>query len=212
MKTSNVAATASTSRFLAVTSNPVAPTHLTEKAISIALGFANAICGRVHIVVDNSNQHQSSQGRGDRLDHELTMNHLGGDQLLSASIVVSQPPTSRPRPSQMAFFDWLTRIGWSVHRYLPLTAGDGTITENEISVDGKVRTLIRAAADDAACDAIVLISGDGGMTSAVRYARLAGKKVFVVAWSGTMHPALAGASTAHTTIEELRPLVGRVLH
>lgn len=76
--------------------------------------------------------------------------------------------------------------------------------------DGDVKALIRMAADDERCCSIVVMSGDGGMTDAVKYARRAGKCVFVVAWMGTLHPALANAANDHAFIDDLRPLISRV--
>lgn len=187
-------------------------TPVTPTPFSLARTFCNKITGATSIIVDNSNIHQGGRGKGDRVDYgDPVLNWLGGDRLISASIVVTQP-LGEQRPNQVSFYSHLTRLGWCVYRHLALRNKAGELSENETFVDGDVRTLIRAAADSPDCDSIVVMSGDGGMTNAVKYARLAGKKVYVVAWEGTLHPALAAAATAHLTIEELRPLIARVLH
>ena len=50
------------------------------------------------------------------------------------------------------------------------------------------------------------------VTNAVKDARRAGKNVVVLAWEGTLHPALAEAANAHASIDSLRKLIGRELH
>lgn len=102
-------------------------------------------------------------------------------------------------------------MGWRVYSHLAIQNKAGELSENHL-VDGDVRKLVRAAADLPDIESIVLLGGDGGMTSAVKFARRAGKKVFVVAWEGTRHPALAAAATDTATVESLRPLISRVLH
>lgn len=179
--------------------------------INRALRFTNSICGRVHIVVDNSNLFQGGRDRGFRIDFSQVLSVLGGDKIISAAMVVSQLPTAQ-RQNQTDFYIWMQRLGWIVHSFLAVKGEDNTIFENEAFVDGDVRNLIRAAADTPNCDVIVVMSGDGGMTNATKYARRAGKQVFVLAWEGTLHPALADAATAHISIDELRPLISRVLH
>lgn len=185
--------------------------HGEDSMISRALRFTNSIGGRVHIVVDNSNLFAGGRDRGFRIDYEQVLNFLGGDKVMSASMVVSQSPTAH-RQNQADFYSWMQRIGWIVHRFLALKNEDNIISENETFVDGDVRTLIRAAADTPDSDVILVMSGDGGMTNAVKYARRAGKKVFVVAWAGTLNPALAAAATDTATIESLRPLISRAIH
>lgn len=182
-----------------------------DSTISRALRFTNSISGRVHIVVDNSNLFQGGRNRGFRIDFGQVLNLLGGDKVISAAMVVSQLPTTQ-RQNQADFYSSMQRLGWIVHSYLALKNEDGTIYENEAFVDGDVRNLIRAAADTPDCDVIVVMSGDGGMTNATKYARRAGKQVFVLAWDGTLHPALADAATAHISIDELRPIISRILH
>lgn len=189
-------------------SNPVSATWGGE--ISKALGFTAEITGATALVVDQSNIFVAGRDRGFMVDWASVKTQLGGDHLDSASIVVSQ--AAGRRPQQDAFYAYLSRTGWDVYRHLALRNSDGSFSENEFFVDGDVRKLIRAAADTPTCGALCVMSGDGGMTNAVKYARRAGKKVYVVAWAGTLHPALAAAATAHMTIEELRPLISRVLH
>lgn len=181
-----------------------------NSSVDVALRFVNSISGRVRIIVDNSNLFVAGRDRAYRIDYEQVLNFLGGDKVVSATMVVSQYPTGQ-RQNQADFYSWMQRLGWIVHRYLALKNSANIISENESFVDGDVRSLIRAAAD-APCENIVVMSGDGGMTNAVLYARRAGKKVYVIAWEGTLHPALAAAATAYVTVEALRPLISRILH
>jgi len=185
-------------------------TTLPSSPLDHAIAFCKGIRGATAIVGDNSNWHLGSRGKGYRADYDLVKEVLGGDRLVSASIVVNQP-IGEQRQSQMFFYDQLKRMGWQVHSHLSLRNEVGELSENP-DVDGDVKKLIRAAADSPDCQNIVLLGGDGGMTSAVKYARRAGKNVYVVAWSGTIHPALAAAATATATIDELKPLIARVLH
>jgi hypothetical protein len=144
-----------------------------------------------------------------RVDYLLALKHLGGDQLVNASIVVTTPPTFRP--SQDAFYRWLEHTGWKVHRHPPLRTGN-RFKENEAAVDGNVRQLIRNASADRSVESIVLLGGDGGYSNAVHSAVHAGKKVFVVAHEGTINQALAEVATAVATLEELALYIGRVSH
>lgn len=187
-------------------------TTVTPSPLNPASIFCNKIVGRTYLIVDNSNILLGGRDRGFRIDYGIpVLTFLGGDRLVSASIVVSQPLGAQ-RQNQMLFYGHLQQLGWRVYRHLALQNNIGELSENETLVDGDVRTNICAAADTPDCDSIVLMSGDGGMTSAVLYAQRAGKKVFVIAWNGTLHPALAAAATATATIDELRPLISRVLH
>lgn len=174
-----------------------------------ALGFAECIVGRVKIVVDNSNIFVGGRDRDFRLDYEQVRRQLGGDELLAAHMVVTNPRTYRP--NQAAFYSLHRRAGWLIN-FHRLINRDGLSCENEEWVDGDVRAIVRAFAAQDNVDAIVLLGGDGGYTNAVRDARRAGKNVFVVAWANTFHPVLAAAATATATIESLRPLIGRVHH
>lgn len=184
-----------------------------DPAIRKALRFASAICGRTSIVADNSNLFWGGRDRDWRIDwgHPL-QSALGGDKLLAAHFVVSMPPQIRDeeRRGQLAFYDLLGRVGWRVYRHRLLHDEGGAHLENEKLVDGDVKTLTRKSADDPRCCSIVLMTGDGGMTDAVKHARRAGKCVFVVAWQGTLHPALADAANDYAFIDELRPLIARV--
>lgn len=174
-----------------------------------ALGFAERIVGRVKIVVDNSNIFVGGRDHDFRLDYEEVRRQLGGDVLLAAHMVVTNPHAYRP--NQDAFYNFHRRAGWLINFHY-LINRDGLTCENEALVDGDVRAIIRAFAEQDDVDAIVLLGGDGGYTNAVRDARRAGKKVFVVAWANTLHSMLATAATATATIESLRPLIGRVHH
>ena len=169
------------------------------------LRFTESIRGRVHITVDQSNIFR--RGYVPRMDYERVLDCLGGDALVSATIVVSQPNSHRP--SQLNFYAWLERLGWDVHSFALLQNELGEISENEFLVDGDVRNEIRTAALSSEIDAVVVMSGDGGMTNAVKDARRAGKDVFVLAWADTLNPALAAAATAYITLEEMLPLIGR---
>lgn len=174
-----------------------------------ALGFSKAITGRTVLIVDNSNLLQGGWGKDWRVDTgESVFTHLGGDDLLSASMVVS----TSDRHAQIGYYRFLESVGWDVQRHATLTSKERHIFENEAAVDGGVRVLIRAAASSREVDSVVLIGGDGGYTNAVKEARRAGKDVFVLAWAGTLNPALAQAATAHISIEEMRPLIARVVH
>ncbi len=180
--------------------------------LSRALRFSGAIVGRTYLIVDNSNILLGGRDRDFRIDYgDPVLKFLGGDLLVSASIVVSQPLGAQ-RQSQMSFYGHLKQLGWRIYRHLALQNNIGEFSENEALVDGDVRTLIRAAANSPDCDSICLLSGDGGMTSSVLYAQRAGKKVFVIGWDQTIHPALAAVATDTATIDELRPLISRVLH
>lgn len=192
-----------------------APTHVNNinyysafrPAVTDPLRFTENIRGRTHVVVDQSNIFRGGRDLGFRLDFAKVLNFLGGDALVSATIVVSQPISQRP--SQLNFYAWLERLGWNVHSFALLQNELGEISENEFLVDGDVRNEIRAAALSSAIDAVVVMSGDGGMTNAVQDARRSGKDVFVLAWAGTLNPALAAAATACITLEEMHPLIGR---
>lgn len=180
-----------------------------QPALAHPLRFTQAICGGTHIVVDQSNIFKGGKDREFRVDFEQVRKLLGGDVLVSATMVVSQSVSHRP--SQLNFYAWQERAGWNVHSFMLLQNEFGEIAENEFLVDGDVRAEIRAAAHSPAVDAVVVMSGDGGMTNAVKDARRAGKDVFVLAWDGTLNPALAAAATACITLEEMRPLIGRPL-
>jgi hypothetical protein len=174
-----------------------------------ALGFSKAITGRTALICDNSNLWKGQKGKEfcpDMGDPVFT--HLGGDELVSASMVVS----TADRPSQIGYYRFLESRGWDIHRHATLTSTARHIFENEAAVDGGVRSLIRAAASSREVDSIVLFSGDGGNTNAVAEARRAGINVYVLAWSGTLNPALARVATDHITLETMRPLIARVLH
>lgn len=172
--------------------------------------IARLITGHTFVVVDNSNILRGGFGRGFRIDPGLVRERLGGDKLILATISVSA--ALHERPCQDAFYEWLRRTGWVVNAFELQRDPNGKIRENEARVDGDVRSQIRAAAKTNFCDTIVLISGDGGFTNAVREARGAGKNVIVLAWAGTLHPALAAAASAHADIDSLRDLIGRELH
>lgn len=182
-----------------------------ESSISKALRFCNGISGKTCLIVDNSNLFQGGRRSDFRIDHEVSPKFLGGETLISASMVVSHAPTTQHQ-SQNHFYDSMRRIGWQVFGHMTLKSIDGKFSENECLVDGHVRKLIYEAANSPECDSIVLMGGDGGYTNAVKFARRAGKNVFVVAWGGTLHPALAAAATDHATVETLRPLISRVMH
>lgn len=175
-----------------------------------ALNFTENIQGSVEIIIDQSNMFQGGRDRGWRLDYEAILKFLMGDYLVQASMVVTR--SDRQRPQQESFYRHMERIGYRVPRFTPLHDEHGHICEDEMRVDGAVRTLIRAAATSPDVTSLVVFTGDGGATNAVHEARLAGKNVFVLAWHGTLNPALAKAATDHITIETMRPLIARVLH
>lgn len=175
-----------------------------------ALNFTENIPGRVEIIIDQSNIFQGGRDRGWRLDYEAILKFLIGDYLVQASMVVTR--SDRQRPQQESFYRHMERIGYRVPRFTPLHDEHGQILEDEFRVDGAIRTLIRGAAKSPDVDTVLLFSGDGGNSNAVTEASQAGKKVIVLAWDGTLNPALARAATDHITIEAMRPLIARVLH
>jgi hypothetical protein len=180
-----------------------------QTPLARALAFSKAITGRTVLIVDNSNLWKGREGKEFCPDMGTPVfTHLGGDELISASMVVS----TADRPSQIGYYRFLESRGWDIYRHATLTSTTRHIFENEAAVDGGVRALIRAAASSRDVDSIVLFSGDGGNTNAVKEARRAGKNVFVLAWDLTLNPALASACTDHITIETMRPLIARVLH
>lgn len=180
--------------------------------LAFAISFARSIRGKTHIVVDNSNIFVSGRDREFRVDYAAVQRHLSGDALLASVISVSLSPGEN-RLGQAWFYEWLRRTGWRVHTFTPIRdVNTGAYFEHEAHVDGDVRESILAAANSHDCESIVLMAGDGGFTNAVKAARRTGKQVFVIAWAGTLHPALAAAATATATIEQLRSLIGRVFN
>ncbi len=166
---------------------------------------------RTALVIDLSNITRGAQARGVRLDYDLALRHTTGRTCLRALVAASLPP--EPRPAQVAFYGFLQSLGCVVETH-PLIVDPitGRFREDEKAVDGAVRAAIRAAADTGEVDSIVLFGGDGGYTSAVTSARRAGVSVFVLAWSNTLHPALAQTATASVILDDLLPLIGRVVH
>jgi len=182
---------------------------LARKEIIEALEIASKITGRTIQIADQSNIFKGGEGHDFRLDYSAFKRQLSGDTNIASYAVVSASPTKRP--SQDAFYRYLHRIGWIVHRFQAVRHGD-VIAENEAFVDGHVRDLIHAAANNPQCNSIVLLAGDGGYTDVVRYAQFQGKRVYVIAWANTLHHALMEAATGYATIEELQPLIARQLH
>lgn len=171
-----------------------------------ALVFSGGIHGRTAVIADGSNVFLAGRGREFRVDFAALPQYLGGDTLVMAKFVGTR--SSHCRPSQEGFFRFLHRVGWSVRKFDLLVEGTA-VTEDELAVDGEVRAEVRKAANRADVDSIVLLSGDGGMTNAVHYAKGQGKDVFVVAWEGTLNPALAEAATDWAYIDDLRSLIAR---
>lgn len=168
------------------------------------------IIGHTCIAMDNSNILRGGLGRDFRVDPALVLEHLSGEKLVAATMSVSL--AAHDRPSQTAYYELARRLGWKVNSFELLYDEAGHPMENERLVDGDVRKQIRAAAAFRHCDTIVVLSGDGGFTNAVHDARRAGKNVVVLAWDGTLHPALAEAASAYANIDGLRELIGRPLH
>lgn len=184
---------------------PSTPNKLTNAA-----NIRSAITGHTCIALDNSNVLRGGLGRDFRVDPALVLEHLSGDKLVSATMSVSL--ATQDRPCQRAYYDWVKRLGWVVNSFALLHDDAGNVVENEHLVDGDVKKQIRAAAKFRHCDSVILLGGDGGFTNAVKAARRAGKNVVVLAWEGTLHPALADAASAHASIDSLRELIGRALH
>lgn len=198
---------------LPTTENPMSSTRLHGYSTSNhneAANIMRMITGYTFIVLDNSNVLRGGFGHGFRIDPALVLQHLRGDKLVSATMSVSA--AANDRPSQVGYYQWVRRLGWTVNTFELLRDSAGKLVEDEVQVDGDVRTQIRAATRSAYCDTIVVFAGDGGYTNAVKEARDAGKTVVVLAWAGTLHPALAAAASAHARIDSLRSLIGRALH
>lgn len=181
-----------------------------QSTLTTAVDLRIAIAGHTCIVMDNSNILRGSLGRGFRVDSALVLEQLSGTKLVSATMSVSNPP--HDRPCQNAYYDWVKRLGWTVNSFDLLLDDSGQLVENERLVDGDVREQIRAAAKFEHCDTIVVLGGDGGFINAVKQARCAGKTVVVIAWEGTLHPALATAASNYASVESLRALIGRAVH
>lgn len=171
-----------------------------------ALDFSAKICGRTAIVADGSNVFQAGRDRDFRVDYTAVRQFLSGDALVSATFVGSR--STHFRVQQAAFEAYLRRAGWTVHSFRLMSDGV-SVSEDESAVDGDVRAEIRKAGARADIDSVVLLSGDGGMTNAVRDARRGGKRVFVVAWDGSLHPALAAAASRVALLDDLAPLLAR---
>lgn len=172
------------------------------------LDFTRRICGNTVIVWDASNTFNGApqtQNGSQGLDVLAMKRMLGGDNLVGAYASVSRP--SMITSSQLGFYRFLQHSGFTLleSRCVASTSG---LRENEEIADGNVRRAIRDAACREDVESIVLLSGDGGMINAVRYARRCGKNVFVAAWAGTLHNELAKASTSHIAINDLIPIVG----
>lgn len=161
-------------------------------------------------IFDNSGNHLGSRGKSGRLDHKLALVHCSGNSLLWAAMACTQPTDCKQ--TQLHFYARVERLGIVLHRFEPLVDAHGQLRENEVEVDGQVRDLIRAASADTDCDTVVVFGADGGFTNAVKDARRAGKNVYVIAWDGTLNPALAAAATAHISMEQLLPIIGRIVH
>ena len=182
----------------------------TPYKLTAATDIRSMITGRTCIALDNSNVLRGGLGRGFRVDPALVLRHLSGEKLVTATMSVSH--AIHDRPCQIAYYDWVKRLGWTVNSFALLHDDAGNVIENERLVDGDVKNQIRAAAKFRHCDTIVVLGGDGGFTNAVKDARRAGKTVVVIAWDGTLHPALAEGASAHASIDSLRELIGRALH
>lgn len=157
--------------------------------------------------IDNGNMLNGSFGHGFRLCPALLLQKFGGAWTPSATMSVSEPP--HDRPCQTGYYNWVRSLGWELDVATLLSDANGRIHEDEPAVDGAVRQRIRASADNPYVDDIFVLSGDGGMTNAVRYARRAGKRVIVLAWSHTLHPMLAAAASGFAFIDDLSSLICR---
>jgi hypothetical protein len=190
-------------RELARASGPVDGEHLSSADIAPDVG------SWVAFHLDNANIHTGSAGRGFRLCPALTLQNLGGAWTTSATMSVSEPP--HERPSQSGYYNWARSLGWELDVSALIRDANGRICEDESAVDGAVRRRIRASADNPYVDQIFVLSGDGAMAPDVHYARRAGKRVIVLAWSNTLHPALAAAASGFAFIDDLGSLIGRPL-
>lgn len=164
-------------------------------------------CVAFHL--DNANMHHGSVGHDKRICPVRVLNLGVGAWTYSATMSVSEPPYDRP--CQTSYYNWARSLGWELDVAPLLSDANGRVYEDEAAVDGAVRQRIRASADNPYVDDIFVLSGDGGMTNAVRYARRAGKRVIVLAWSNTLHPALAAAASGFAIIDDLGSLICRPL-
>ena len=162
-------------------------------------------CTSIHI--DNGNMLNGSFGHSFRVCPNLLLQKFGGAWTISATMSVSEPP--HDRPCQTGYYNWARSLGWELDVAKLLFDANGRVHEDESAVDGAVRRRIRASADNPYVDDIFVLSGDGGMTNAVRYARRVGKRVIVLAWSNTLHPALAAAASGFAFIDDLSSLICR---
>jgi len=146
------------------------------------------------------------------LDYTEVIRHLGGDRVIRPIVVASIPPLGTSAPGRSAFYEYLRHVGYRVETFFGEKQPDGTLAENEFCVDGRVRHHLYETVENHDIDSVVLLSGDGGYTNAVKALCRAGKNVFVVAWKGSANPALIAAATDFSTVEELRPLIARLFH
>jgi len=181
-------------------------------AIAHALSFSARITGNTRLVVDLSNCTIAGRASGFRLDYTEVIRHLGGDRVIRPIVVASIPPLGTSDPGRSAFYEYLRHVGYHVETFFGEKQPDGTLAENELRVDGRVRHHLYETVENHDIDSVVLLSGDGGYTNAVKALRRAGKNVFVVAWKGSANPALIAAATDFSTVEELRPLIARLFH
>jgi len=181
-------------------------------AIARALSFVEPISGNTQIIVDLSNMTIAGRAAGFRLDYTEVLRHLCGDNIIHPTVVASLPPLDSRNPWKEAFYAYLRRVGYHVDTFFGEKQPDGTLAEDELRVDGRVRHYLYTAVEDSDIDSVVLLAGDGGYTNAVKALRRTNKRVYVIAWDGSAHPALIAAATAFSTVQDLRPLIGRLFH
>lgn len=194
---------------------PLCPSSTIDPHLAAGFAFFRQITGPTVIVLDNANMllGSASSRHHDfvaRVDIEAVLQQCCGDELVGAFAAVSFNPDARRGAAQLGFYAFLQRQGVKLLGSRSVLTGAG-LKETAI-VDAQVRDVIRSAADRDDVETVVILSGDGGMTNAVRYVRHRGKKVIVLAWSGSLHPALAQAATASATLEEFGSLLLRHSH
>ena len=95
-----------------------------QTPLARALAFSKAITGRTVLIVDNSNLWKGREGKEFCPDMGTpVLTHLGGDELVSASMVVS----TADRPSQIGYYRFLESRGWDIsvsYTHLTLPTSD----------------------------------------------------------------------------------------
>jgi hypothetical protein len=166
--------------------------------IETILGFS----GRTMIIADLSNIFKAGGGR--RIDYRTLLKGLPG---ASGHAIGSLPPSCYDEEKiakQNDFLLCLSAHQWRVTAYPPLVIETPSldcraiVRENEQLVDGRIVAAIHEFAQSPDHQNLILMSGDGRMTDAVKAAITSGKNVAVLAWKGSIKASLELA--AQTTL------------